>query len=458
MEVTIAIFGGVCFTLSVFLALHLKLVKKKSLEMLDWFLMSLAAFNGIGFGFVMWAAYEGKNNSYDFSYIIMNYGSPLILIYFVFNLVLIFSIFCGWYLSSAFFNSPKSKKTVIIPYLDYDFLRTTVFVSWLMLIISIIAYWLYTRAYGGFIGFLAYSRAIRSGVFSVENRFSFFQTFGSFAFFSSFVFYSILIDREQRTKKTKLVFWGFIISFSFSLYVLYSWVGRVSLTIYIATFLLGRIFYSNKTAVAFVGKISFFSISALLLLVFTDIILGRSGGNMGIVELFATELSFPLATFYHVVDTSQCRWFFDLLVAPLYILPAKFWSGMLHIETASSLNTFLVLGARKGEAEIFGEIPIDMLSFSFMQGNVFGILIVGLLWGALLYMVQILINKIPARGFRSIINAHIILNLCILSVLYGDPQHIIVRNFHLIVGLLMLWFFSKLFRKKTAADQMNPAQ
>lgn len=444
MEVFIAIVGGFILTFTTYLIVLFRLSRKKRMELIDWFLLSMSTFNGVVFGFVMWSTHAGRN-LYIYSDSIMNIDSAMSLIYFILSIIFLVCVVFGWYLvrNRNKFLGSKYKIKLSRKCSEQFILQRMISIGWVMLFIAIVSYWLYTRAYGGFIGLLNFSRAIRSGVFENENKFSFLQRFGGFSFFSSYIFYALLIDKENKIKKKKKIFFGFFFSLSFSLYVLYSWVGRVSLALYLATFALGYILYSYNSIGNFVRKVFFLSISIFFLLIFTDGILGRSGANIGIIELFSKELSFPLSTFYHVLDLSEYRWFKDIIVAPLYLLPSRIWSGLFNIETASSFNTFLIAGAHKGENGVFGEIPVDMISFSFMQGNIIGIIIIGLIWGTTLHIVECLINKIPIKSVRSIINANLIFNLGIMSALYGDPQHILVGSFNMIIGFIMIWLFLK---------------
>ena len=48
--------------------------------------------------------------------------------------------------------------------------------------------------------------------------------------------------------------------------------------------------------------------------------------------------------------------FKDIAIAPLYLLPQRIWSQKLNIESASSFNTFVFSGARKGVAGVTGEV------------------------------------------------------------------------------------------------------
>ena len=430
MEVVIAIFSGFLFTFFLYFFVFFRLNKNKRLELIDWFLISLASFNGLIFTFVVWATYEGRNPSYVFSYYVLSLDINLIIVYLILNFCLAFCVYIGWNLTSLIL-----KKQNLKTFEEKIYFKRILLISWIMFFLSVIAYWLYTKAYGGFISYLSYANTIRSGVFTVQNFFSFLQRFGGFSFFSSYTFFALFIDNKF---KSKSVIIGLILSFFFSLYVLYSWVGRVALVVFISTFLLGHVLYSYKSNLNFVRKIFFYAVLSFLLLVFADLILGRSSNNIGLIEFFSKEFAFSLATFYSVINLSQHRWFVDLIVSPLYILPMRTWSGLLNIETASSFNTFLISGARKGEMGIYGEIPVDMLSFSLMQSNILGIFVVGLIWGVILYKIQRLINKIPVTSIRSVISANLILNVVILSVMYGDPQHIIVRNFYMIIGCLLL--------------------
>ncbi|MFB4333463.1 MULTISPECIES: hypothetical protein [Bacillus] len=439
MELTIAVLGGLSFTFIIYLVVHFRLLRNRELKMLDWFLLSMATFNGIGFSFVLWATNEGRNSAFNLIEFINNYDSSLIIMYILLSAVFVTCTVFGWYLTIGFYNNNKRQKKVYCSSDGQLVLKKINLVSWLMLIFAVVTYWLYTKVYGGFIAYLDYANFIRSGVFNLQNPYSFLQRFGSLSFFSSFIFFALLIDKEnKKILNRKLVYMGLLCSVCFSLYVLYSWVGRVSIVVYISTFFLGYILYLNKSIFSFVRKIIIFSFITLCLLVLTDSILGRTGDNKGIVEFFTGELSFPIATFYSVSMLSHYRWFIDIIVAPLYLLPSRIWSGFFDIETASSFNTFLISGARKGESDVLGEIPVDIMSFSFMQGNILGVVIVGFMWGSALYILQRLISKIPVKSIRSILYANIIINIAIMSTLYGDPQHIIVRNFHMIVGFIIL--------------------
>lgn len=449
MTVFIAIVGGLSFGVVIYLAILFRLLKKGKLELIDWFLISLATFNGLGFGFVIWATYQGRN-FYGSSQLIMNLDNYDCINYIFLNLILALSVFWGWTIKrkSYLFKLNTRRNNICVCSEEY-FYKQYFYVAWLMFFVALISYWIYTIPYGGFKNYLNYSSAIRSGFTLIENPFSFLQRFGGLVYFSSYLFYGLLIDKNIENKYRKHYFIGFCFSLILSLYILISWLGRVGLAMYIATFLLGHILYSYKTIGRYISKIVFFAVICFLLIIVADAILGSTDSKFGIIELFAKELSFPLPTYYFQINFPNYRWFKDILVTPLYLLPMRIWSRVFNIETASSYNTFIQSGARKGEMGVTGEIPVDMLSFALMQGSVLGVVIVGILWGMFLYYMESLVKRISIKGVRSVIYAKVVLDIAVMNVLYGDTIHLVRRNFEIIVGFILIYIFVKPKLKKS---------
>ncbi len=439
MEVSISIFMGILYTFIIGMIEYFRLFYlRKKFETLDWFLIALGLFNGIGFSFVIWATYNG-NNIALWGLKLLQYDIDLIIIYFVFNVILMFSVSLGWIFSNSLLKQNNKASSIYPKYGNtqklYKKIRT---VAWGMLIVAILSYTLYTRAYGGFTGLIYYSRYIRSSISVIANKFSFLQRFGGFAFFSSYLFFGLLIDKTTKNMKKKSNFIGFLISLLFSLYVLYTWVGRISFIVYLMTFLIGYLLYKNKSVFRLSRKLIILLIFGLWSIVFFDKVLNRSRVGISVIELFAKELSFPSASFITQFETSTYRWFKDLIVAPLYILPSRIWSNVFGIETASMINTIAFYGFKKGEGGVTGGIPVDLLTFSYMQSSVLGIVIIGFMCGVMLLLIQKNMNQIPIKSIRNVLLGNVILNVIILTILYGDPLHIITRNFNLIIGMILL--------------------
>ncbi len=435
--------GGIFLAMLIYFAVYIRLLIIKRLQMIDWFLLSLATFNGLGFAFVFWATNRGYNTLFWQRYINM-YDNFSAMTYLISSFLLGLSCFSGW---TVFRAARRPNKYKQVQYRLNDnwssrYKNKITCIAWIMLVVAVFSYALYSKAFGGFAGLLKYSILIRSGVMTVNNPFSFLQKFGSLSFVSSFIFFGLLIDRSIRKYNCRFNFLGYVLSFGFSIYVLYSLAGRVGALIYIFTFLLGYILYNHQSVSKLIKRLVIVAIVLPISLIGIDSILGRSSKSISLIELFAKELSFPFASYIVQFDLNNYRLFKDIIVSPLFLLPQRIWSE-INIEVASSFNTFLFMGARKGEAGVTGSIPVDMLTFANMQASIIGIIILGLLWGGVLHYSEVICNKIQIKGVQQVIYANLVLNVALLSVLYGDPQHIIIRNFAIIIGILLIMISAK---------------
>ncbi|NLC18108.1 MAG: hypothetical protein GX757_02615 [Clostridiales bacterium] len=448
-QLVYAIFYGLLFTVIIGAALYFRIFQnKRKFEYLDFFLITLALFNGLGFAFVFWGTKNGLNSAI-WTNRIERYDAISISIYFAANILLMTAVVCGWTIAgrvkrpvapvSYSFNECRELKKL------YFMLKAG---AWLMLAVAFVSYVLYARAYGGFSGLLYYAKVIRSGILLVNNPFSFLQRFGAFAFIASFIFFALLIDKNLKGAKRKDCIAGFIMSLCFSLFVLYSWDGRVAFMVYLLVFLLSLILYRNKSVIRLVRKLAIVVVFGLILIVAFDRLLNRSPVGISVTSLFVRELSFPSAAFITWLGKDSFRWFKDILIAPIYLLPSRIWRYMLGLDTASMLLTYDFWGAYKGEAGVTGSVPVDLLTFSYMQAHIAGVVIVGLLVGAILYGLQQLQGKLPLESIRAVVGSDIILNLVILTVPYGEPYHILTRCFYLIVGLILLFIIFVRFRAK----------
>lgn len=445
MVLFLSVIGGLIFSIIVYLTIFISLIKKNKLELLEWFLLSIATFNGVGFGFVMWATYQGRN-PFEKSYFLLRYDSNTVINYLLSNIVLVLACVFGWYITKKVIKKRQVKK---LSTNQINFLQGRYhIVAILTLLISMASYFVYTLPYGGFINYLSYGKAIRAGIHDVSNPFSFLKPFGGLAFFSSIILFGMLIETKNVIKNKRRIFLEFIVAVAFSIYVLYSWEGKFALITYTLTFVLGYILYSNKSPLVFFMRMFIFVMGTLIVVIASDFLLGGAGVKVGAIELFAEELSFPYASYIAQVNTDVFRWFQDIATAPLFVFPERIWAGIFHIEAASSVNTYLVSGARKGEGGLTGEIPIDTITFGNMQASIMGVFIIGFIWGILLLIIERRLKNIPFKGLYTIFYANIAINVPIRSVLYGDPQHIINRNFQLILGFIILWLFLKRYSEK----------
>ena len=253
--------------------------------------------------------------------------------------------------------------------------------------------------------------------------------------------------RNFNFKKT--IFIGFLISFVFSIYVLYNRLGRFGFVSYFATFTLAYVLINYKTIGRLFRRFIKFVVVIISLLIISDLVIGGSGSRRSITEMLAHELTFPFVGFINQASYGSYRWFSDVIFTPLYVLPQRIWGGILNIETASSYNTFIIAGVRKGQAGVGGEMPVDLLTFGYMQASILGVVVIGLIFGFVLWRIELKTKQIPFDGIRTIIYSNIIINIAVQTVLYGDTQHIVVRNYDLIIGFILIYLFGRItFKSK----------
>lgn len=445
VEVNYAICFGLIFTFIVAVIEYNRIfLSKKKLENLDFFLATLALFNGLGYAFVFWGTGQGLN-TFIWTARIESYDPASISIYFALNILLSAAVITGWSIAYRLTKKTQDDRHLYSEKNIYSGINK---LAWFLLFTAVAAYILYSKAYGGFGGLLKYSKLIRSGILTVYNPFSFLQRFGAFSFFSSFLFFSMIMDKNSYRDKGKVGITGFTLSFLFSLFVLYSWEGRIAFIVFLLSFVLAVVLYRYASIIRLMRIFLIIFILGLLLIIAVDRLLKRSPGDLSVTSLFVKELSFPSAAFISQFKSNSYRWFKDILIAPAYLLPSRIWRNMLGLDTASMQVTYEFWGAYKGEAGITGSIPVDLLTFSYMQAHIAGVVLTGLLTGAVLFGLQRLQDNIPVKGVRAVISSNIILNFIILLVPYGEPYHIISRCFYLIGGLVLLEIIFRKYRVK----------
>ena len=316
-----------------------------------------------------------------------------------------------------------------------------------MLIVGAVADYLYIRVYGSYSNYMNYSGAIRSGVISVHNPFSFLIVFRSCLSFSSFLFLAQI--KINKTKFLNLVL--FIISCFLSLRVLYSNRGRLGFVIYFAVifaYILSK--RSKGTEFSFSIKTIWKAIMILLLFVLALYLSGeilKRNVSENIITQINKEISFIYSDFIILIknnDNTINRWFKDALLFPIYLLPTSIWRTRFGITTASSDLTLLASGFRKGEGGQYGEMPIDFISLSYMQLGLIGILVIPIVYAILFAMAYKRASRIQDKNIRSVVYIYIILYIGLETIFYADPQHIIYRIFALVVFFIIDAIVSKI--------------
>lgn len=404
-------------------------VRLGRLTLLDWAMLGMGGVYGLGWAIVAWVTKQGGNPSWERWLLPFESLYP---VHTVSALILLAAVWFGWLLGGGLrifaVQAPAAPSGHVNGRMEKA--------MWVLLIIACVMQWLYTQAYGGFIGMLEYSSAIRSSIFTVENSLSFLQPFGSLALFSSFGFWGLWLSRRRGIG----IVVGFIFSFIFSLYILYSWLGRIAFLVYLATFVLGSLLYRSRRPQRLLVGGGALMLAILVGAYYVSIWLHLKPAD-SLLEFLARELSFPFGSFFAQlgVGDNLFRAFRDFLFAPFFLLPSSWWSTW--IEEVSQVNTALIMGAPKGEQGVTGGIPVDLLTLGLMQAQVLGIAIVGAMFGALLRFVQYLIDRMPNLGVRAVFGAYAALKLAVLGIFYAQPALFVSGNFDFLVAALVIVVF-----------------
>ncbi|AVR00349.1 hypothetical protein OBCHQ24_15505 [Oceanobacillus iheyensis] len=99
-----AIIGGLLFSSLIYLFVFFLFAKRKKLTLLEWFLLSVATFNGLIFSFVMWATFVEKKTFDGISWL-LEYDNKTIFTFFTYNIILVFAVLFGWGIAASIRNS-----------------------------------------------------------------------------------------------------------------------------------------------------------------------------------------------------------------------------------------------------------------------------------------------------------------------------------------------------------------
>lgn len=403
------------------------------LTLLDWSILAIGGVYGVGWSLIVIVTRAGGNPSWE-QWLLPN--QQYFPIHTALALVLIMAIWFGWVLLSVL---PFVHRRPVITSRNSNSEHCRLIAAmWILLAISFVMQWLYAQAYGGLIGLLDYSSTIRSGIFHIDNQLSFLKPFGGLALFASFGFFGLLLSRVRRF----LVVLGLLLSVLFSIYVLYSWLGRIGFLTYLATFVLGFLLFKRPRPFVLLFRGGVVMLTILVGAYCLSAALNLKAADNLIVFL-AKELSFPFGSFFAQLASGEhlFRCLKDILVAPVYFLPSSIWSDW--IENVGQVNTAVIMGAPKGEQGVTGAIPVDLLTLGLMQFSVVGIPIVGVLFGALLRFIQQLLDRLSNPGLRAVLEAYIVIKIAVLGVFYAHPPLLISGSFALIVSVLIMVFCLK---------------
>jgi hypothetical protein len=441
------VFGSVfmLICIAIFL-LHSSYIGRVTL--LDWSVLGIGGIYGGGWALVAYVTRAGGNSFWEKWLLPSDHLYPL---HTLCSIILVGVIYLGWLFAGPLrIKSHKRSKAPLMQN-DYRLYRA----GWMLLILALVMQWLYTYAYGGYIGALDYSASIRSAIFTVNNPLSFLRPFGGLAFFSSFLFFGLWLGGCNR-RGIKI---GFVLAFVFSIYILFSWLGRIGFLVFLATFVLGVLLAKRVRPLSLLAGGCL--IMLLILIGAYQVSVWFNFKEANNVFLFmARELSFPFASFFAQLDAGEhlFRAFKDLLVAPVYLLPSSLWSNW--VENVSQVNTALIMGAPKGEAGVTGGIPVDLITLGLMQASGAGIAVVGFLFGVGLRLIQFFVDSIRNPGVRAVFESYIALKISVLAIFYAQPSLVVSSNIALIAAIFIIVLNTRmprirLFRRLGHVDSMG---
>lgn len=419
----------VAFAFSLFLAFWFA-KRERVVPLISWSFLAVAIVYGLGKIIV----FNAIDSGLEF------YGSHWVLeskdfwwLHGLLTFVLIFGMYFGWL-------SPVKRVNGYLSFsrrLNLD-ARDLFFLAYLLLFVSFILRYLYVLEFGGFFAYLEHNRALRSGIITVSNPFSFLQPFGALAFFSSYFFWALLLKRYRPI----LVTIGLIFSVPFSLYVQYSYSGRVGFLLFLANFILIYM-YSRRVSAPLLVASAFLSVPIIFaFLFFVSNYFDIKGADS--IEYFVIKETAHLYTsfFAQINDGFLFRGFSDFVLAPLNLLPSSLVGGFF--ETADTTNTILLYGGPKGSDGIYGGIPVDIITLGLMQVHVFGVFFVGFLFAWFLKRVQFVFRLISYRPILYVLASYVSLRLAFLGLLYAHPPHFMAGVFPLLVVIFLMIFVRSL--------------
>lgn len=421
----------------------LTLVRIEQLRRLDFasvFLFTLGVFHGVLLIFVYWLATVGQLEAQSFVEL-ASYPDSYVWVYT--GLVVVFATGTFLGASVGWGGRATTRKAAWFSTPTQEADRRLIFAGWVLLLISIVSYWLYARAYGGFVDFVINSRAIKSGQFSdfaITNRWSFMGRFGGLAFVASFLFWGRFIAAPRKGSISLWAKTGLVASFIVSFYVLLTWWSRGYFIFYIIAFPVSALV--RKYRLKFGARM--ISTLGVVLLVLAGLLGAANYTLKGVqspermIARAGADVSIRILPTFVLVEEPEYRWFRDIAQSPAYTLPKRIWEDNIVDHTASDVMTIKMRGAEKGESGVTGAVVIGAVPFALMQGGVVGLAVLSVFWGMLLaFLDRWLLVRLPP-GFSETIYAYIVFRFVVSSIWGADPAVVIYNHIPIIAGLVLL--------------------
>ena len=356
----------------------------------------------------------------------------------------------GFYVSYYVLPLPKHgiinyKRSVFLQDNNRFWKQLTSF-SIITLILSFVAYYVYSLAYGGFGGLLAYTMIIRRGAMDVANSWSFLQVFGTYSYISAFCLFSIMLNKKILSRTRRRATIGWVFAFAFSGYVAISQGGRGMILNLLLIYILTLVFAKTNSFVTIVVRYWPFLLLAVVGFVLSSIL--WRGEIEGIKPFVTNGYAYLFSSFSASLKNDNYLFFVEVLLWPLYFLPQSLYMGKGFV-TTNMHNTSLMQGGYKGEMingmTISGENTTGFLSFSYYQFGLIGVFFLSIIIGMCIRKWNCRINIMPHTPFRNMLYAYYVIQVVYYFIGSGTMYNFIIGNFAYFTFFLVFPLYRKIF-------------
>lgn len=275
----------------------------------------------------------------------------------------------------------------------------------------------------------------------------------NFMLFSSYLFWGIFVMRNKLKFNTDFIKYSiflcfFVLSLFFSSIVVIHSGGRLVLFKYFATFFIASMYISKNSfspiklflLILIGGIVAIYGRLVFKYFVYKDFVVDTVNSiNESFVDQFYSFINNYTFAFFSVINNlkygfDNFKLFGDLFTWPFQFVPPSFRPDNLPYST--KLNTFRLMDLKNT-----GIIPSDIVSYGLINGHVFGVFIVAILFGIVLKILNSYSFKI-SNPISAILYVSVSFVIG-FRVMYFDPAHLFKGSFDIIVGLVLVYFISR---------------
>lgn len=319
--------------------------------------------------------------------------------------------------------------------------------AFILMVVGLVSLYLWTKAYGGPIGILPYANALRAGRdVGINNPWSFMMKLCPFMQFAAYLFFS-----QYLTNRKKVDLFLFIISSIGTSFFILANSSRMHFALF---FLILALIYQGHRKMSWrsyllfgglaVVSVYIMHIAESIMNVFQTNADFENDAAFSITEVLREEFFFPLLSFQTYLDHSVSFRIFEDIANSIYAwLPTSF--KPVSLERLEVTNTILASGSMD-----HGGLPTDFVTTCLYELNVFGLLVIPVLFGMLAKFFEAKIHPLVNFDLYKVVY-YLGCFYFLKAVGYGDPANIMTNIFFLVWGYVFIIIFSKNNRRYVSA-------